>query len=135
MKKSRIIWIYPLMLIGLILMFATGCDKEENSSDDATDYASIIEGTYSGTIIVVGQGSAPASSTLTRRKDDVVDLEIEINSNSIPLRGIDVSSSEDDVYDLEYSDPSGTFIGKVDGNKLTYTISTDDITETFSGTK
>ena len=123
---------YPArMVMGFLLMLTMGCDIDEN----LPDFASEIEGTYYGTITVVGTGSVPGSSILTKRSNQKVDLEIKIGGESVSLKRIELSSSEDGIYDLEYSDYSGEFTGEVEGDKLTWTMTADDITETFSGSR
>ena len=130
MKKNTRSWIITVFAVGIFLLLANSCEKDEN----LPDYAGKITGTYTGTILVEGI-SAPASSILTKNSEQVVDLEIIIASNSISLRKIEVSNSGDNIYDLEYTDRSGSFTGKVEGNKLTWTLRAMDIVETFSGTK
>ncbi len=131
MKQNNRIWIYTLLAAGLFILLAISCEKDENLSD----YASIIAGTYNGTVTVEDIGTVACTSILTKSSDQEVDLEITIGSNSIPLKGIDVSSSGGDIYDLKYTDRSGSFTGKVEGNNLTWTLAAMDIVETFSGTK
>ena len=131
MKQKNKIWIYPFLVMGFLLMFITSCEKDEN----LPDYASEIIGTYNGTVTVVGTGTVAGTSILTKSSEQVVDLEILISSVSVPLNGIKVSSSGADTYDLNYTDTSGSFNGKVEGSSLTWTLSSSGITETFSGTK
>ena len=131
MKQKNRIWIYPLIVMGFLLMLTASCEKDKN----LPDYASEIVGTYNGIVTAVGTGTVSGSSTLTKSSEQVVDLEIKIGSNSIPLDGIDVSSPEDDIYNLKYTDSSGSFTGKVEANKLTWTITAGSVTQTFSGTR
>jgi len=131
MKQKNKIWIYPLLVMGFLLMFITSCEKDENLAD----YASEIIGTYNGTVTVVGTGTVAGTSIITKSSEQVVDLEILISSVSVPLNGIKVSSSGADTYDLNITDASGSFNGKVEGSSLTWTLSASGITETFSGTK
>lgn len=130
MKQINRIWIYPVILLGLILMLAISC-----KNGISPDYASEIEGTYVGNVTVVGTGTVPGSSILTKTSNKEVDLEIILGTESVPLTGIDVDSSDDDIYDLKYTDSSGSFTGKVEGNRLTWTMTAGSITETFDGTK
>jgi len=130
MKPKNSIWIYSFLVMGFLLLLTTGCDEDFNP-----DYASEIEGTYYGTITLVGTGSAPASSILSRRSNLKVDLDIKIGGESVSLNRIEISSSEDGIYDLEYSDYSGEFTGEVEGDKLTWTMTAGDATETFSGSR
>ena len=130
MKQNSQIWIYTLIVTGLALFLINSCEEGEN----LPDYASKIEGTYNGQVIV-GVNSVSASSTLTKDSEQVVDLEINIGSNSIPLKNIKIVSYEDGIYNLEYSDRSGSFSGEVEGNKFSWILKAGNITETFSGTK
>ena len=119
--------------MGFLLVFATGCGS--NGDDPDPDFASKVAGTYSGSVTVQGVGTVPGTSKLIRSSDKVVDLEITINSNVIPLDGITVSHSGGNVYNLNLADASGSLTGKVEGNTLTYTIMGGGDTVTFSGTK
>ena len=132
MKQINRIWIYPVILLGLILMLAISCKK-----GISPDYASEIEGTYVGNVTKEGSVLVVLSSNsiLTRISNKEVDLEIKISRVSIPLNGIDVDSSDDDIYDLKYTDSIGSFTGKVKGNRLTWTMTADTTTDTFDGTK
>ena len=125
------IWNSTLFVTGLFLLIITSCENDEN----LPDYASEIAGTYNGSVTVEDLGTVPCTSILTKVTNQEVDLEISIGSNSIPLKGIDVSSPGKDIYDLKYTDRSGSFTGKVEGNSFTWTLSASDIVETFSGSK
>jgi hypothetical protein len=128
MKKK--IWIYPLIVMGFLFMHLTSCTKDTIQAD----FASKIAGTYSGTVTVVGTGTASCTSTLVKSTETVVNLTILIGTTSIPLNGITVTSSGN-IYNLSYTDSSGSFTGKVDGNTLTWTLVSGSTTDTFSGTK
>ena len=131
MKHGNRFWIYPLVVMGFLLMLTSSCEKDEN----LPDYASEIAGTYDGTVTLVGTGTVSASSTFTRSSNTKVDLIVTIGSNNISLDGIDITSSGGNIYNLSYSDSSGSFQGKVEGNVLTWTLTAGSIVETFSGTK
>ena len=127
MNNKKII--NPLIVIGFLLTLAIGCKK------DQVDYASQITGTYNGTVTIVGTGTISGSSTLNKASEEVVNLVITINSKDTPLNGISVSSSGNNVYNLSYTDASGTFSGQVKGNLLTWTLSAGSATDTFTGSK
>jgi hypothetical protein len=84
-------------------------------------------------VTIVGLATVPASSTLIKNTETLVNLIIVIGAESIPLDGINVSSFGSKIYNL--SDTSGLFQGKVEGDKLTWTLAVVSITETFSGIK
>jgi len=130
MKQKNRIWICPSIIMGFLLMLAISCEKDKN----LPDYASEIVGTYFGTVNVVGTGTVSGSSILTKRSDQKVDLEIKMGSSSIPLNKIDVSLSGGD-YNLKFTDSSGSFTGKVEGNLLTWTLTDGSTTIIFSGTR
>ena len=111
-------------------MLAISCEDDKN----LPDYASEIAGTYVGTVNVVGSGTVSGSSILTKRSDQKVDLEIKMGSSSIPLNRIDVSLSGGD-YNLKFTDSSGSFTGKVEGNLLTWTLTDGSDTVIFSGNR
>jgi len=117
--------------MGILLMLAAGCEKDEN----LPDYASEIAGNYNGTVTLVGTGTVPASTTINRSSNTKVNFKIIVGSTTIPLDGISVSSSSSNVYTLSYTDSSGSCQGQVDGNTLTWTLTAGNMVETFSGTK
>jgi hypothetical protein len=107
-----------LILLSFLMMFiASGCQKDKN----LPDYASQIAGTYSGTVTVVGTGTVSCTSTLTKSSNQKVDLKI--------------SNSAGDVYNLTLTDSSGSFTGTVNGNTLTWDMTAGSIHETFSGSR
>lgn len=131
MKQRRNIWIYPIIVLGFLLMSTSSCEDDESISD----YASSVTGTYIGTVNMVGTGSSPCTSLLTKGSGELVNLQIEIGSENIPpLNGIKVSSSGGN-YNLLYTDSEGSFTGKVEGNKLTWTLTDGSETFIYSGTK
>jgi hypothetical protein len=129
-KKSRT-WIYTLTVLALLLTVVTGCTKDNSSPD----YASKIAGTYNGTITVVGTGSASASSKLSRNTDTKVDLLVTIGASPVSLNGITVSNSSGNSYTLSFSDNSGSFTGTVQGNTLSWTITSGSVVDVFTGTR
>ena len=132
MKQQKTVWnYYPLIAMVFLLMFASSCENDEN----LPDYASKIAGDYTGTVFVIGSGSAPCCTTVSKSSGQEVDLKIKIGSNNTPLDGIKVSSAGGDVYNLKYTDSSGSFTGSVDGNLLTYTLTAGSDKVTFSGIK
>jgi len=132
MKQKNRIWIYPsIIIMGFLLLLATGCEKDSSSPD----YASKVAGTYDGTLTVVGTGSLSGSSILTKSSDKVVNLEIIIGSSSIYLNGIDVSKPGSSIYYLNLTDATGSFTGTVNGNSFTWTLTDGDDVITFSGTR
>jgi hypothetical protein len=115
------------LLPGIIAFAFLSCEKE-------SDLAKEVSGTYSGTVTIVGTGSAPATSKLTRSSDERVNLVVTIYANNIPLNGIKVSTSGNN-YVLSYTDSSGSLSGTVTGNRLDWTMTAGGMTETFTGTR
>ena len=130
MKQKNRIRIFPIALLGFLIMVASSCKKETN----LIDYASIIEGTYSGTLTIPGTGTVSCSTKINKSSEKVVNLEITIGVTNVPFNGVDVSFGNN-AYNLTYVDSSGSFVGKVNGNTLTWTLTAGSVIETFSGTK
>lgn len=138
MKQRNIILNFSLIAMAFILILVCSCTTKD---DILPDYASKIVGTYNGTITLVGTGTLSSSSILSKSSEQLVDLKIEIGSESFNLDGISVSIStgdsisSGDIYNLKFTDSSGSFTGKVEGNRFTWTLNAENIRETFSGTK
>ena len=130
MKLKKGILINSLILAGFLLLLTTSCKKDETKAD----LASKITGTYVGTLVMTGTGTVPSSSVLSKNTETLVDILIVIGTSNIPLNGIEVSSSGN-TYNLSYTDSSGSFTGKVVGNTLTWTLTSNGDNVTFSGTK
>lgn len=107
------------------------CEKDESGPD----LASAVTGTYSGTITVIGTGSAAGVCVISRSSDTKVSMKITISTTTATLPGIVVSSLGTDSYDLSLTDSSGTFDGNVNGNVLSWTLTGGGYVETFSGTR
>jgi hypothetical protein len=131
MKTKIKTWISLLLLLGFLTTVLISCTKKE----DTPDYATAIAGTYTGTLTVVGTGSATASSTLSKSTETLVDLLVSIGARYTTLSGINVSNPSSNNYTLSYTDASGSFTGKVQGNILTWTITDGTSVDTFTGTK
>lgn len=120
-----------LIIIGLLSLGLTGCVKNNTNPD----FASIIAGTYTGTITATGVGTVSASSVITKVNDTSVNLTVTINSTSVPLAGITVGHSGANIYSLTYSDSSGSLTGTVAGNTLNWTLTSGSDTDVFLGTR
>lgn len=116
-----------LLLTCLILIFAS-CDKNESG----TDYAAIIEGTYTGTVIT-GTSAVPGTTEIVRFTDTKVDMHITAGTHTLNIYGIRITSSGNDVYYLSYAIAGNTLDGNVEGNLLTYTLSSGTLDGTFTG--
>jgi hypothetical protein len=116
-----------LSLTCFILIFAT-CDKNENG----TDYAAIIEGTYTGTVIT-GTSAVPGTTEIVRFTDTKADMHIAAGTHTLNIYGIRITSSGNDVYYLSYAIAGNTLDGNVEGNLLTYTLSSGTLDGTFTG--
>jgi hypothetical protein len=131
MKTKIKTWFYSLLVLGLLTTIAAGCTKK----DDVVDLASAIAGTYTGTINVGGSLSASASSNLSRSTNTIVNLIITIGTTTIPLNGINVSNPSSNNYNLSLTDAGGSFIGTVQGNRLSWTLTAGSDVDVFTGTK
>ena len=102
--------------------------------DPQPDYASIIAGTYTGTV-TTGSGATAGITTITKRSETRVDMDITAGSHSLTIPGIKVSSLEDNVYALSFSASGNSLAGEVEGNNLTYTLSSGTLDGTFVGSR
>lgn len=102
--------------------------------DPPPDYASIIEGTYTGTV-TTSTATASGTTRLERFTDTKVDMHITAGTHSLNIYGIMITTSGNDLYYLSYSIAGNTLAGTVQGNLLTYTLSSGTLNGTFTGTR
>lgn len=119
-----------LIILTFVLSTLTSCDRD----DPQADYASIIAGTYTGTV-TTETGSVAGITTITKRSETRVDMDITAGSHSLTIPGIQVSSVEDNVYTLSFTITGNSLAGEVEGNILTYTLASGVLTGTFAGTR
>lgn len=120
MKQKRSIWIYPLIVLGFLLISTISCEE-----DDLADYASDITGTYTGTLNIVGLGNFSSTSTLSNGSGQTVNLKIVflMSSESIPsFNGIKVSKGGHGSVNLSGTYGGDTLTGNVSGDQLTWTM-------------
>ena len=125
--KKRLTW--GILSTVIILTFMS-C----NGNDPQPDYASIIAGTYTGTV-TTETGSTAGVTIITKRSEAKVDMDITAGSHNLTIPGIKVSSVEDNVYTLSFSVVGNSLAGEVEGNNLTYTLSSGTLDGTFIGTR
>jgi hypothetical protein len=126
MRKAQIL----LIILAFVLSTLTSCDRD----DPQADYAGIIAGTYTGTV-TTETGSVAGITTITKRSETRVDMDITAGSHSLTIPGIQVSSIEDNVYTLSFTITGNSLAGEVEGNILTYTLASGVLTGTFAGTR
>lgn len=126
MRKAPIL----LIILAFVLSTLTSCDRD----DPQADYAGIIAGTYTGTV-TTETGSVAGITTITKRSETRVDMDITAGSHSLTIPGIQVSSVEDNVYTLSFTITGNSLAGEVEGNILTYTLASGVLTGTFTGTR
>jgi len=119
----------PLLLVCIAMAF-TFCKR----SEPQPDYASIIEGTYTGTV-TTGSVSVAGTSELARFTDTKVDMHITAGTHTLDIYGIMITTSGNDLYYLSYSVAGNTLAGTVQGNLLTYTLSSGTLNGTFTGSR
>ena len=105
-----------------------------NGNDPQPDYASIIAGTYTGTV-TTESGATAGVTIITKRSEARVDMDITAGSHSLNIPGIRVSSTTDNFYTLSFSVAGNSLAGEVEGNNLTYTLSSGTLDGTFIGTR
>jgi len=121
--------ILSLLLAG-VAMGLSSCDGD----DPQDDYASVIEGTYYGTV-TTGSTTVPGTTELVRFTDVKVDVHISAGSRTLDIYGVKINNSGDDIYNLSYSIVGNTMDGSVEGNQLTYTLTSGALNGTFTGTR
>ncbi len=126
MRKAQIL----LIILAFVLTTLTSC----NGDDPQADYGGIIAGTYTGTV-TTGTGTAAGITTITKRSETRVDMDITAGSHSLTIPVIKVSSVEDNVYTLSFAITDKSLAGEVEGNTLTYTLASGVLTGTFTGTR
>jgi hypothetical protein len=126
MKKMRTL----VMFLAVASAALTSCGGDESQAD----YASMITGTYIGTV-TTGSGSTAGTSEIVRRSDTKIDMNIIAGTHTLSIPGVGVSRVADNIFDLSFSLAGNTLDGRVEGNKLTYTLSSGDLNGTFTGTK
>ena len=126
MRKSQIL----LIILAFVFSTLMSCNGDEPQAD----YAGIIAGTYTGTV-TTGTGTAGGITTITKRSETSVDMDIMAGSHSLVIPWIKVSSVEDNVYILSFTITDKSLAGEVEGNTLTYTLASGVLTGTFTGTR
>ena len=105
-----------------------------NGDDPQADYAGIIAGTYTGTV-TTESGTTSGTTIITKSSETRVDMDITAGSHSLNIPGIKVSTADDKVYTLSFSIAGNSLAGEVEGNSLTYTLSSGSLDGTFTGTR
>jgi hypothetical protein len=124
MKKIKVFCFFAL------LFSVISCKKDENPPS----LADKVVGTYHGTTSF-GTAQIPCISIIIKTGDAMVELKISFNGSSFTFAEIAVNNAGNNTYLLSYSDPSGYLDGKVDGNTLTYTVSSGVLSSVFNGTR
>lgn len=119
-----------LIILAFVLSTLTSCD----GNDPQADYAGIIAGTYTGTVTTV-TGTVAGITTITKKSETRVDMDITAGSHSLTIPGIKVSSTEDNIYTLSFVITDKFLAGEVEGNNLTYTLTSGTLDGTFTGTR
>jgi hypothetical protein len=99
-----------LLAMGLLSILLTGCSKKDDTNPD---FGSAIAGAYNGTVTVSGIGSAPASTSINRVNETLVNLVITISTTTVPVNGVTVSNPSKNVYNLSYGVAGETLTGTV----------------------
>jgi hypothetical protein len=125
--RRALAWFILSTAVSMALISCKGDDPQP-------DYASIIAGTYTGTV-TTESGATAGVTIITKRSEAKVDMDITAGSHSLVIPGIKVSSVEDNVYTLSFSVVGNSLAGEVEGNNLTYTLSSGTLDGTFIGTR
>lgn len=126
MKRAFLVAILP----ACVLLSCSSCGRDEPQSD----YAAIIEDTYSGTV-TTGSANVAGITEVVRSTDTKVDVYITAGTHTLDIYGVRISNSGDDIYYLSYTIVGNTLEGNVEGNQLTYTLTSGALNGTFTGTR
>jgi hypothetical protein len=124
MKKIKVFCFFALLFSFI------SCNKDENPSS----LADKVVGTYHGTTYF-GTAHLSCTSIITKTADAMVKLSIYFNGSSFIFAEIGVFNGVNNTYILSYSDQSGTLDGKVEGNALTYNVSSGVLVTVFTGSR
>ncbi|MBE0678145.1 MAG: hypothetical protein IH592_05220 [Bacteroidales bacterium] len=119
-----------LLLLTCLAMVHASCKRNEPQPD----YASIIEGTYTGTV-TTGSSNVSGTTSLVRYTNSKVDMHIAAGTHTLNIYGIMITTSGNDLYYLSYSIAGNTLVGTVQGNLLTYTLASGTLNGTFTGSR
>ncbi|MCA1741330.1 MAG: hypothetical protein LC630_02430 [Bacteroidales bacterium] len=81
--------------------------------------------------------SATVSGTtgLVRYTNSKVDMHITAGTHTLNIYGITISNSGNNIYYLSYSVAGNTLEGNVQGDLLTYTLTSGTLSGTFTGSR
>lgn len=113
-----------------VILACTSCAGDVSQPD----YSDIIEGTYSG-VVTTGSVNVQGITVIARFTDTRVDLHITAGSRTLDIPGVRISNYGDDIYYLSYSIVGNTLEGNVNGDQLTYTLTSGALDGTFNGTR
>jgi hypothetical protein len=119
-----------LLLLTCLALVHASCKR----SEPQPDYASIIEGTYTGTV-TTGSSNVSGTTSLVRYTNSKVDMHIAAGTHTLNIYGIMITTSGNDLYYLSYSIAGNTLVGTVQGNLLTYTLASGTLNGTFTGSR
>lgn len=119
-----------LFLLACFALVNSSCKKSELQPD----YASMIEGTYTGTV-TTGSAAISGTTEMVRFTDTKVDMYITAGTHTLNIYGIMITTSGNDLYYLSYSIAGNTLVGTVQGNLLTYTLASGTLSGTFTGSR
>ncbi len=125
-KRALLLAILPAW----VTLACTSCAEDESQPD----YGKIIEGTYSGTV-TTGSANVPGITEVVRFTDKKADLHISAGSSTLDIYGVRITNNGDDIYYLSYAIVGNTLEGNVDGDQLTYTLTSGALNGTFTGAR
>ncbi len=118
-----------LLLTSIALVYSS-CKK----NGPQPDYASIIQGTYTGTV-TTGSSTVLGTTNLVRYTNSKVNMHISAGTHTLNIYGITISNPVNDIYNLSYSVAGNTLDGNVQGDLLTYTLTSGTLNGTFTGSR
>jgi hypothetical protein len=123
-----------LFFWAVVMIAFTSCKKDDSSSTPAPDAATAVAGSYKGKLNAMGV-AIDATTVLTKVTETTATLSITMVGQTQPYGTVKITSGGTNTYNLTMDASAIPFTGKIEGNKLTWSMTADSMTQTFSGTK
>jgi biopolymer transport protein ExbD len=124
-----------LFLLAVVMIAFSSCKKSDSSSSTpAPDAATAVAGSYKGKLTSMGV-AIDATTTLTKVTETTATMSITMVGQTQPYGTVKIASGGTNVYNLTMDVSGVPFTGKVEGNKLTWSMTVDSMSQSFSGTK
>lgn len=124
-----------LFFWAVVMIAFSSCKKNDSSSSTpAPDAATAVAGSYKGKLNAMGV-AIDATTVLTKVTESTATMSITMVGQTQPYGTVKITSGGTNTYNLTMDASAIPFTGKIEGNKLTWSMTVDAMTQTFSGTK